>query len=371
MQSETIELVGGLPGTRRSFLVLRFGSRGASPKVYIQAALHADEVPAILVAQELARQLTHLEASGNVRGEIVVVPFANPIGMDQNLLGRHEGRFDLGDGGNFNRGYPDLANECVEALRKQLTQNEQSNTKLIRHALRDAVAGQVTITATQDLKKQLLMLAIDADIVLDLHCDYDAVMHLYAFTPQLAVAEQLGAALGAQALLFATESGDGPFDEACSRPWQQLQHKLPQFPIALACFATTVELRGETDTSHALAQQDALGLCAFLAHQGALAPTAQALPDVKCKSTPLAGSEPITAPHAGVVVFHRAVGERVAAGDLIADVVDPTTGMATPLRCQSDGLLYARCGSRWATPGKRLAKIAGTSLVLTGKLLSP
>jgi hypothetical protein len=43
----------------------------------------------------------------------------------------------------------------------------------------------------------------------------------------------------------------------------------------------------------------------------------------------------------------------------------------TQLRCKSDGLLYARCGSRWAVPGKRLAKIAGTSLARTGKLLSP
>ena len=59
------------------------------------------------------------------------------------------------------------------------------------------------------------------------------------------------------------------------------------------------------------------------------------------------------------------------AGDVIADVVDALTGTVTPLRCKSDGLLYARCGSRWAVPGKRLAKIAGTSLARTGKLLSP
>jgi predicted deacylase len=91
----------------------------------------------------------------------------------------------------------------------------------------------------------------------------------------------------------------------------------------------------------------------------------------QCAPTPLSGSEPITAPHAGVVVFHRNPGERVVAGDVIADVIDALTGSVTQLRCKSDGLLYARCGSRWAVPGKRLAKIAGTSLARTGKLLSP
>jgi predicted deacylase len=71
------------------------------------------------------------------------------------------------------------------------------------------------------------------------------------------------------------------------------------------------------------------------------------------------------------VVFHRAPGETVAAGDVIADIVDALSGAVTPLRCISGGVLYARCGARWATAGKRLAKIAGNSLARTGKLLSP
>jgi len=72
-----------------------------------------------------------------------------------------------------------------------------------------------------------------------------------------------------------------------------------------------------------------------------------------------------------VVVFRCVVGQRVRAGDPIADLVDASTGRVTTLCCQSDGVVYARCGSRWAHPGKRLAKIAGTSLARTGKLLSP
>ncbi|MBC7610448.1 MAG: succinylglutamate desuccinylase/aspartoacylase family protein [Polaromonas sp.] len=371
MYTEHIELQNGVPGTRQTLQVLRFGRSNASPKVYIQAALHADEVPGILVAHQLIRQLQALEQQDAIVGEVVLVPFANPVGLAQKVLGQHMGRFDLRDGGNFNRSYADLTEKAAEALQAVLTQDSKENTGIIRRALRSAAADLQSLNATQDLKNQLLRLAIDADVVLDLHCDTDAVMHVYGLTPQAPMVEALGAALGARAVLLATESGDSPFDEACTRPWLQLQKLFPGFPIELACLGTTVELRGESDTNHALALQDASGLCNFLAHYGALAGASKPLPEPQCIATPLSGSEPVTAPCAGVVVFHRKPGDLVAAGDLIADLVDAATGAITPVHCKSAGVMFARAGTRWASPGKRLAKIAGTSLARTGKLLSP
>ena len=371
MHTEFIALHGSTPGTRHTLQVMRFGQPGASPKVYIQGALHADEVPAILVAHQLAAKLAVLEASGAISGEVVLVPFANPIGLAQVVLGQHHGRFDLRDGGNFNRGYVELADKVAAQLQGILTQDAQENTRRIRCALRKATSGLQAQNATQDLKNKLLHLAIDADIVLDLHCDSDAVMHVYGLTPQATMVEALGAALGARAVLLATESGDSPFDEACTRPWLQLQQLFPDFPIALACFGATIELRGEADTRHDLALQDANGLCTFLAQYGALSQLNTPMPEPQCAPTPLSGSEPITAPCAGVVVFHSQPGDSVTAGDLIADLVDAATGQLTPVYCKSAGVLYARAGSRWASPGKRLAKIAGTSLARTGKLLSP
>lgn len=371
MHTEYIELLSGSPGTRHTLQILRFGTPGALPKVYIQGALHADEVPAILVAHELARQFAELEALGAIPGEIVLVPLANPVGMGQHVMGQHQGRFDLRDGGNFNRGYAELASAVLPALQDCLTNDAAQNTRLIRQTLVAAASALQPAHPTQDLKKHLLRLAVDADVVLDLHCDSDAVMHVYGLTPQAAMVESLGAALGAQAVLLATESGDSPFDEACTRPWLELQKKFPQFPIELGCFGATVELRGEADTSHAMARQDADGLCTFLAHWKFVHNAAAALPAALCAATPLSGSEPITAPCSGIVVFHRKPGDAVASGDLICDLVDAATGVVTPLHCKSGGVLYARTSTRWASPDKRLAKIAGTSLARTGKLLSP
>jgi predicted deacylase len=242
---------------------------------------------------------------------------------------------------------------------------------LVRAALREEAASLGANTPAQDLKRRLLQLAIDADLVLDLHCDGEAAMHLYGLTPQRERVAELGALLGAQAVLLADESGDSPFDEACSRPWAILRARFGAQAVPLACFATTVELRGETDADHRLAERDAHAIVEFLRRCGVIGGTPQPLPAPLCEPTPLAGSEPIEAPHAGVVVYRAEVGAQVLAGQAIADLVDVATGEVTTLTARSAGRLYARAPTRWAAPGQRLAKIAGTTLVRTGKLLSP
>jgi predicted deacylase len=256
------------------------------------------------------------------------------------------------------------------AVAGQLGADAQVNVALVRHALRQAAAALTANNPVADLKKHLLQWATDADIVLDLHCDLQATLHLYGLTPQADVLAELGALMGAEAILLATESGDSPFDEACSRPWFELQRRHPQHPVPLACFSTTVELRGEADTDHGLAQQDATAILEFLRRRGVLAGAAQPLPAARCLPTMLAASEPVTAPRSGIIVFHAQPGERIEAGALVADLVDVQTGEVLPLRAQSAGVLYARCATRWARPGQPLAKIAGTTLARTGKLLS-
>jgi uncharacterized protein len=370
MQTEYIDLIAPAPGQSCRLQVLRFGKAGLGRKAYIQAALHADEVPAMLTALRMKSLLQDLEAKDQLLGEIVLVPYANPLGLSQHIHGQHHGRFNLSDGINFNRGFPELAQSVADHVKGRLCKDAHANQQIIRAALKTAADVLPAITPAQDLKRRLLQLAIDADIVIDLHCDSDAVVHLYGLTPQAPQLNQLSAQLGARAVLLATESGDSPFDEACSRPWLDLQRMLPQADIPLACFSSTVELRGEADVSHALADQDAQALIGFLQTQGYIAGSTLNKAAL-CEPTPLSGSEPITAPSAGVIVFHCQSGDTVQACDAIADIVDPDTGAITTLRCASGGVLYARCSTRWAHPGKRLGKIAGTSLARTGKLLSP
>ena len=375
MQTQTLDLLAAAPGVRHSLRVLRFGTPGSGPKACIQAALHADEVPGMLVIEQLRLRLIALEAADALRGEVLLLPWANPLGLAQQLLGQHQGRFDLSDGLNFNRHHADLAQAAGDALEGRLGADPARNQALARQALTEAAAALTALQPAQDLKNRLLQLAIDSDVVLDLHCDVQSVMHLYGLTPQADLAAELGALLGAQAVLLATESGDQPFDEACTRPWLLLQQRFAAYPLPLGCFGVTVELRGACDTDHGLAARDADAILAFLRRRGFFGAATEGsvppLPSPLCQPTPLAGAETITAPRAGVLVFHREPGERVEPGDLIADVFDPDSGETVPLRCRSGGVLFARCASRWAAPGQRLAQIAGELPIKTGKLLGP
>jgi predicted deacylase len=370
MHTQLHPLGGQTPGLHAELRVLHFGPTGPGPKAAIQAALHADETPALLVAQCLAQRLTQLEAQGQLLGEVRLVPVANPLGLAQRVLGRHEGRFDLRDGVNFNRGHANLAAAAWALLDGPLGSDATVNVARVRRALVQAALDLPACTPTEHLKRALLANAVDCDVVLDLHCDTEAVLHLYALTLHETWARELGALLGAQAVLLALESGDGPFDEACSRPWLNLQALAPGLPLPPACFAATVELRGEADVDQAQAEADAEALVEFLRRRGLVAGTPRPLPPALCEATPLTASEPIVAPHAGVVLFAASPGALLAEGDPVATLLCPQTGQRTVLRSQSAGRLYARIGTRWAAAGQRLAKVAGRTLARTGKLLS-
>jgi uncharacterized protein len=358
-------------GTQRQLRSLHFGQRQSGRKAYLQASLHADEVPPMLVAQSLIQRLQALESAGAIAGEIVLVPLANPVGLSQDLQGSALGRFDLATGVNFNRQFRPLGDEVARAVEARLGDDPAANTRLIRQALGELLTAWQPVTETEALKRQLQWLAHDADLVLDLHCDNQAVVHLYVGTPQLEAARPLAGYLGAQALLHTAVAGDEPFDETLARLWWELAARFAgRHPVdPLGGVGVTVELRGETDVSHALAEQDADALLAYLRQQGHVAGEAPAS-TASCEATPLEGVEPVTAPCAGIVVFAKAPGDWVLRGELVAEIIDPLSDARTPLHARSSGRCFARTARRYASRGMRLAKIAGHEAWRSGKLLS-
>jgi predicted deacylase len=345
------------------------GAEKQGKKVYIQASLHADEVPAMLVAHVLKRELARLEGEGRIRGEIILVPAANPIGLSQVVHNTPFGRYDLANGINFNRSYKHVAADLKAALAGRLGADAAANVALIRAHARRSVAAWDTDNPTQDLKKTLLGMAIDADVMLDLHCDNEAVLHLYTGTPLADAVKPLAALMGAHATLLARESGGEPFDEACSRLWWDLAEAFPEAAIPMACIGVTVELRGERDVRYDLAEQDARALLQFLARQGVLDIEPEPLPALVAEPTPLEGVEPLAAPHAGVLVFLKKLGARVQAGDAVADIVNPVSGQVTTLRCTQSGVLFARTAHRHLLRGMHVCKVAGEVANRTGNLL--
>ena len=364
-------------GTERTITSVHYGMPGAGEKAYLQASLHADEVPGMLVMHHLIKSLDAAEAAGRIRGEIVLVPVANPIGLAQRFFLGGIGRFDAASGENFNRGYPDFLAALVPGIAGRLGPDEACNRAAIREALRAHVASLPAPTELASLRNTLSSLACDADVVLDLHCDHEAVLHLYCEEPYWSQCEPLARLMGARTVLLAKDSGGASFDESIGGVWWQLdeylrrEHPTVTRPIPLACLSVTVELRGQSDVGHALASADARALVDFLVHRGIVDGPSLALPALACAPTPLAGSEDLVAPHAGVIAFVREVGDRIESGDHVADIVDPLSGLVTPLHATHAGVLYARYNRRYATPGVAIAKVAGATSFRSGNLLSP
>ena len=375
MRTERHLLSCCVPGTTRELVSLHFGNAGSGPKALIQASLHADEPPGLLVAYHLRQQLAALESEGRIKGEIVLVPMANPVGSAQRLLGRVLGRFELTGGENFNRNYADLSAASFARLQPEIDAGRVPTVAAVRSALRAACDELPADSELQSLRRTLLRLAIDADLVLDLHCDNEAVLHLYTATPVWPAVEPLARLLEAEMTLLAVESGGEPFDEACSMLWQRLgrryrEHTGKDQPWPDACVAVTIELRGETDVSHELAERDAQAILGYLIHRGMIDAPLPELPPLIREPRPLEGSVPVLTARGGVLVHRPLLGQMVRKGQCIAEVIDPLTGEASELTSAVDGFLYARESVRIVHAGMSIAKVAGTEAVRSGKLLS-
>jgi predicted deacylase len=278
---ERLALLPSSPGTARHIAIHRYGG-GSGPKVYVQASLHANELPAMLVAQHLIGLLDDAQAEGRITGDIVVVPVANPIGLGQGVDGVHLGRYELATGQNFNRGFFDHAVALAERVKGRLGTDAAGNVGLIRREWAALVAERTPSSELASLRQHLMSRALAADIVLDLHSADDALMHLYFGAARWPDGADLSAELGSVATLLAVDSGGEPFDEVFGNIWAKLRALLGNdSPIPDAIMSATVECRGHVDVSDELAAGDAQALLRFLMRRGVVAGDPGKLPALR------------------------------------------------------------------------------------------
>ena len=361
-----IRLPAMTPDTARSIAWLRFGYAGARPKVYIQAAIHANELPGAMALHHLMPMLAMADASGRVKGEVIVVPTVNPIGQSQLVGNNHLGRYDLLSRDNFNRNWPDLSAAVAERAGPRLGRDAAANVALIRKAALAALKAMKPVNELQTMRVEMLKLSIDADVVLDLHCDMEAALHLFTAAPDLAgAAQELAAELGVQATLY-----NEPFAEALTfsgvngAMWPRLAARFPDAAIPQACFSSTVELRSQHDVSDELGASDAGNLYRYLVRRGIVAGRVGPLPRLKSAPTPISGMDVGYCPVPGFVVYRVAAGAKLKRGDVVCEIIDPADPRGpkarTPMRSRTDGLLFSRKrdgGLAW--PGMVAYRIAG------------
>ncbi|MGH6807278.1 MAG: peptidase M14, partial [Ensifer adhaerens] len=124
--------------------------------------------------------------------------------------------------------------------------------------------------------------------------------------------------------------------------------------------SVTVELRGTRDVYPDIARKDAEGLLRFLVARGVVAGDRPALPAFSGIVAPLDNIEMIRAPAPGAILFHRDIGDKVKAGDLLATILNRPgqPDGAIEVRAPQDGLIVTRVSTRLARRRSDLMKIA-------------
>ena len=358
-ECRTIELARYAVGTQHSLKAWRFGAPGARPKVYIQAGIHADELPANLAAAKLLPLLLAAEAEGRITGEIILVPVANPIGFNNVALRSFNGRYHLPSGENYNRGFPDISDQVLEAIDGRMAEGPAQDLALVRAEIGKALDEVAPGNEAQALRLELMKMAHDADIVLDLHTDSDAELHLYLDEDHWPAAADLAALLDAKVVMFARASGGGPFEETIAWPYVRVREVYGADAIELP-LTVVVELRGEHDTDHGLAKQDAGALLRFLTLRGAVSGKARA-PKFTGMAGPFSATQTLRCPAAGVLVFTAALGSTVKKGQVLAEIIDPLaapeSAVAGQIKAAAKGRFFARANQRLAWPGEVVGKV--------------
>nr|WP_180206376.1 succinylglutamate desuccinylase/aspartoacylase family protein [Pseudomonas sp. SbOxS1]NYU06611.1 succinylglutamate desuccinylase/aspartoacylase family protein [Pseudomonas sp. SbOxS1] len=315
----------------------RFEGANGGPKVHLQAGVHADEIAGMLVLHLLMQRLEVAESQGRLKGSVTVVPQANPLGIGQFRQGRILGRFHDGSGQNFNRGFD------------QSAAMEQPSTNV------------------QEWQQKLVQLAAPADVMLDLHTDDEALPYLYVHRSFWPRGRELAAALQMDVAIIWDDGGDGSFEETIIAPWLRdgtTGHRM----------AATLELRGQGDVSDRFAEQDAQGLYTWLCGYGVIDDTLSPA-DWPVEAVEMGHMETILAPHPGVLIFEKELGDLVEQGQRFARILrrPGDTSSEVVLYAEQTGRLVTRYRDRLIARGMGVAKFTGSrqSRHWSGGLLDP
>lgn len=300
---KTIVVTNGFGG-HLNLRTVRFGVPGGRPKVYIQAGTHTEELPGPLVVHHLEQLLTMATSDEEWSGEVILVPFSNPIGLTQAISGNPAGRSELTSGLNFNGSWPSLP------LPEDVT--GVSPAAQLDNAVALTTLGQVRL--------ELLRLAHDADIVLDLHCAmYPAISFAFMKDRYVRAATPLASALNLEAVFTLASSSLNSFDDVIANIQESYYPATESLPRVVA----TIELRSNRDVADSLAREDALGLKNYLCQIGVLKEAVDTASDWTGILTPYSETIATLAECGGIFIPKAMLRENVKQGELLGEILSP------------------------------------------------
>lgn len=322
-----------------------FVARGRQerPAAYLQANVHGGELQgnaAILALLDLLEREP-------LRGTVVLVPRVNPISANQQVGDYVAGVYDFLTGVNFNRGYLYLTGPsrsasaaCYVDVDSFAAAHESSPIDEIREGFREALKAALDAVEEEtrtwgadsrlDFALAIQRLAVEADLVLDLHTGDRAPRYLYS--PEGAVAA--ARAFGFPFVLEVPARFGGALDEASFVPWQDLSEafrRLGRSDVPRLVDGFTVELGSMNAFSLEVGREDARRIASALRHYGVLDGEPEE-PPARITACSVGDYRSLHAPVGGLVDLAVEPGTPVKAGDVVARLVDPSRCRTLPPR---------------------------------------
>lgn len=348
----------------------RFHGNGTGPSVYVQAGIHGNEHPGIVVAARLLEQIESFLDDVEFRGDLTIVPLCNPYALNQTIQQEILGRFDLDTNVNFNRGFPDLTSEIFSDCK---VNSRHLDIDLIRASVKKSREQTPDIFGSpEELKSYLFKLALEHDLVIDLHADNCSMLHIYGPEKETPLVNKLSAAIGCELIFRGSNNPNGGFDDALNYFWSRAKAEIGLKAVSIMPAACTLELRGRYDISEDLARDDAGALIRYLHDINVIGkkastknPIEQGCVDDRSKLNVFSidGIDSACAPKIGILKMHKALGEKITEGELVAEIADPLEiSLDTTLKfyAKTNGVLFCHSFHGVVPVGQTIYKIIGS-----------
>lgn len=292
------------------------------PSVYIQSSIHGAEVQGNVVIYHLLKALQKTP----IKGEIVLVPNCNPVGTNIKAGEYTMGRFDPVNGTNWNRGYyydEDRVLAFANTIKDKT--NEQEIKTAFRQLWIDAINEKLTqpwgLGLAQQLNLTLQSIAVNADIVLDLHNGPVSTRHVYI--PEYA--KQAALQFSIPHCIFIPNVFAGALDEACFSPWWTLQELLEKkfnkgFNFGVEAF--TLEMGSQEVIDFEEGKKDAKSIMGYLACKGVLDDSIFKPEKMLRYGVSLQHYKTMFTDFGGMVEYCVKPGQKVAKGEVMAKVLN-------------------------------------------------
>ncbi|MCO4799550.1 MAG: succinylglutamate desuccinylase/aspartoacylase family protein [Colwelliaceae bacterium] len=305
--------------------VYRLKGNDNGPSVYIQANMHGAEVQ----GNAVIFQLLELLKNTKLKGDITLVPYANPVGCNHKNGEYTLGRFDPITGVNWNRMYHFDESIIKPFVRESIGKDDKTIEDNFKALMINSIEEKLDhnifgLTTGQRIAYQLQRLAHKADLVLDLHTGPISSKHLYC--PEYA--KESAQYFDIPHTLLIPNDFDGALDESTFCPWWKLQEAFSDLGIEFSISSQslnkesfTVELGSQEQIDLDVALEDAKSILNYLQYKGVIDTTEYKPKKMTRYGCYLKDYKAFYSPMGGMVDYLAEFGTPLKAGEPLARIL--------------------------------------------------